>query len=172
MITMPKSRKAQGKKEPRIVAGKYREITPEEEKEIIARWDMEEAEKLKLSRQLYQKITRRMKEIIPVKDENGEVFAYVRRLTDGEFNEILSKYITAISNQKPFEEMTKEERIEAEAFTNDLIATSIFLPEELKDVKEVMKLDKTLKIRLQTVVSSINGIGVSQKNLDNLLGQS
>jgi len=166
-------RKKEKQAEKRVVAGKFTEVTPEEQKQIIAKWDMEEAEKRILSQKLYQRITKRMTELVEVKDEDGEPIAYLRRLTDGEFNDIIGRHAETLSrSQKAPDEMTQEERQGAEDFMTDLIAASIFIPEELKSRKEVSKLDKGIRLRLQTAVSAINGLGVSQKNLESLLGQS
>ena len=168
---MTKKRKTKPKKRTVKVGDKeYEEITEKEQKEIFASWDMEDREKQALSQELYKKITSRMSTLYPV-EVGGEVLIYLKRLSDHDFNQVLQRHMTTIKAAgKSYEDMTVEERSDTEDFMTDLIAASVFLPEQLQRPEIVRELDKGLRLTLQQEVSKINGLDISQKNLDSSLG--
>ena len=170
---MPQRKSKPKKRKVKIGDKEYPEITPDEQKEIIAQMDMDEKQKKALDYQLYQRITNRMETLLPIRDEFGAIVAYIKRLNDGEFNDVLGRHVDKMAlDGKSFEKMSASERQAAEDFMDDLIASSVFAPEQLKDPKVVRQLDKALRLKFQTEVSALNGLGVSQKNFDVLPAQS
>lgn len=152
-------------KEVKIGKTTYPALSEEDVEKEFKKQEELSAKEQKASLAMLAIIQERTNKTFDVKYEDQVIFQ-IRRITDGQYTDLIAEYLDVIPKIQQLTNVESLEKPEFERlneFLYVLMAASVYLPREYKEIKNLRTLEKEHRVALQDEVLRLNFYSVNPK---------